>query len=87
MTCSPQIAEWVIGTWLMARHNFLDFAGYKPTGSAWAHRLDHMGEDSTNTRMYVPPLPLFLLILLSSLHSFLFGRSCLLPSLRSEAIR
>jgi hypothetical protein len=50
-THAPQIAEWVVGTWLMARHNFLSFASYMPTGDAWQHRLDHMGEDSTNTRM------------------------------------
>ncbi|CAK7231577.1 hypothetical protein SEUCBS140593_007972 [Sporothrix eucalyptigena] len=50
-THAPQIAEWVIGTWLMARHHFLSFAGYMSTGTGWQHRLEHMGEDSTGTRI------------------------------------
>ncbi|KJR87503.1 2-hydroxyacid dehydrogenase [Sporothrix schenckii 1099-18] len=50
-THAPQIAEWVIGAWLMARHHFLSIARHMATGDAWQHRMDHMGEDSTNTRI------------------------------------
>ncbi|CAK7230079.1 hypothetical protein SCUCBS95973_007452 [Sporothrix curviconia] len=50
-THAPQIAEWVMGTWLMARHHFLTYAGHMAKGDAWSHRLEQMGEDSTGTRI------------------------------------
>lgn len=50
-THAPQIAEWVIGTWIMARHQFLAYAGYMKDGSGWAHRWDQQGDDSTGTRV------------------------------------
>ena len=50
-THAPQIAEWVIGTWIMARHHFLAYAGYMTDGSGWAHRTDQRGDDSMGTRV------------------------------------
>lgn len=35
----------------MARHHFLQIDSYRAAGDAWKHRLDTMGEDSTNTRI------------------------------------
>lgn len=40
-----------MGTWLMARHHFLAYAGYMPSGTSWAHRTERVGEDSTGTRV------------------------------------
>jgi phosphoglycerate dehydrogenase-like enzyme len=49
---SPQIAEWVIGTWLMINHHFLDYAEHQKKGTFAP--LGHLfARDSPNLRMGV----------------------------------
>ncbi len=50
-TARTQIAEWVIGTWLMAQHHFLPYAEYMKDGSGWDKRDAHTSEDSAGMRM------------------------------------
>ena len=45
----PQIAEWVIGTWLMMRLGFLDYAGYQKQAK-WSNALFDV-QDSLVLRM------------------------------------
>ncbi|KAM0329495.1 hypothetical protein ACHAQA_004804 [Verticillium albo-atrum] len=46
----PQIAEWVIGTWLSHQHRFLHYHDSQREGS-WANRLAYPVEDSVGLRM------------------------------------
>ncbi|KAK0610649.1 hypothetical protein B0T17DRAFT_500158 [Bombardia bombarda] len=49
-THPPQIAEWVIGTWLMMNHHFLPYAAQQAEGKS--HRLLHLPvTDSPGMRM------------------------------------
>jgi phosphoglycerate dehydrogenase-like enzyme len=45
-----QIAEWVIGTWLMAQHHFLNFADFMKTGH-WGKPNNFNIVDSPGLRM------------------------------------
>ncbi|WQF86941.1 Putative D-isomer specific 2-hydroxyacid dehydrogenase, NAD-binding domain-containing protein [Colletotrichum destructivum] len=47
---SPQIAEWVIGTWLSSQHHFLRYANNMKEGF-WESPLAVEVEDSVNLRM------------------------------------
>ncbi|TQN66383.1 D-2-hydroxyacid dehydrogenase, partial [Colletotrichum shisoi] len=47
---SPQIAEWVIGTWLSSQHHFLRYANNMKEGF-WESPLAAEVEDSVNLRM------------------------------------
>ncbi|KAK3385258.1 hypothetical protein B0H63DRAFT_180803 [Podospora didyma] len=49
-THPPQIAEWVIGTWLMMGHHFLDYAAEQRAGR-WTRLLHLEVEDSPGLRM------------------------------------
>ncbi|CRK20156.1 D-2-hydroxyacid dehydrogenase like protein [Verticillium longisporum] len=48
----PQIAEWVIGTWLSHQHRFLHYHDSQCEAS-WANRLAYPVEDSVGLRMGV----------------------------------
>ncbi|KAI0592885.1 D-isomer specific 2-hydroxyacid dehydrogenase [Biscogniauxia sp. FL1348] len=47
---APQIAEWVIGTWLSHQHHFLKYASLMKSGT-WPNLFEYPVEDSPGLRM------------------------------------